>query len=135
MTAMRCDACGQENPDGFKFCGNCAAPLGVASEPARDVRKTVTVVFCDLTGSTALGAVTDPAGDDKGPGSYTYPTDGAFNPGSLDLTGLEVYRDGDTGPGSLGTRGSNGSSTSALVLVPLQDGRAREPDRADAHGA
>ena len=60
MTAMRCDACGQENPDGFKFCGNCAAPLGVASEPARDVRKTVTVVFCDLTGSTALGAVTDP---------------------------------------------------------------------------
>jgi len=43
-----------------------------------------------------IGAVTDPAGDDNGPGSYTYPTDGAFNPGSLDLTGLEVYRDGDT---------------------------------------
>ena len=39
-----------------------------------------------------IGAVTDPAGDDNGPGNYTYPTDGAFNPGSLDLTGLEVYR-------------------------------------------
>ena len=52
-------ACGQENPDGFKFCGNCAAPLAGA-EPAREVRKTVTVVFCDLTGSTALGDVTDP---------------------------------------------------------------------------
>jgi hypothetical protein len=43
-----------------------------------------------------IGAVADPAGDDNGPGSYTYPTDGAFNAGSLDLTGLEVYRDGDT---------------------------------------
>ena len=56
---MRCPACGQENPDGFKFCGNCGAPLAVA-EPPREVRKTVTVVFCDLTGSTALGDVTDP---------------------------------------------------------------------------
>jgi hypothetical protein len=43
-----------------------------------------------------IGAVADPTGDDNGPGSYTYPTDGAFNAGSLDLTGLEVYRDGDT---------------------------------------
>ena len=56
---MRCTACGQENPNGFKFCGNCAAPLADA-EPPREVRKVVTVVFCDLTGSTALGDVTDP---------------------------------------------------------------------------
>src|SRR5260221_7497994 len=60
MGAMRCAACGQENPDGFKFCGNCAAPLDAAAEPPREVRKTVTVVFCDLSGSTALGDVTDP---------------------------------------------------------------------------
>ena len=56
---MRCPACGQENPEGFKFCGNCAAPLGELPE-RREVRKTVTVVFCDLTGSTALGTTTDP---------------------------------------------------------------------------
>jgi hypothetical protein len=43
-----------------------------------------------------VGTITDPAGDDNGPGSYTYPTDGAFNAGSLDLTGLEVYQDGQT---------------------------------------
>jgi class 3 adenylate cyclase/tetratricopeptide (TPR) repeat protein len=56
---MRCPSCGQENPEGFRFCGNCAAPLTEA--PARrEVRKTVTVVFCDLTGSTALGDTTDP---------------------------------------------------------------------------
>jgi class 3 adenylate cyclase len=59
MVEMRCRACGQENPDGFKFCGNCAAPL-VAPETPREVRKTVTVVFCDLSGSTALGDGTDP---------------------------------------------------------------------------
>ena len=37
---------------------SCAAPLG--SEPAREQRKVVTVLFCDLVGSTALGESTDP---------------------------------------------------------------------------
>jgi class 3 adenylate cyclase/tetratricopeptide (TPR) repeat protein len=54
-----CAACGQENPDGFKFCGNCGAPLEAPAAP-REVRKVVTIVFCDLTGSTALGDRTDP---------------------------------------------------------------------------
>src|SRR5690348_10103856 len=59
MGDMRCSACGQENPEGFGFCGKCGSALTVA-EPPREVRKIVTVVFCDLTGSTALGATTDP---------------------------------------------------------------------------
>jgi class 3 adenylate cyclase/tetratricopeptide (TPR) repeat protein len=54
-----CASCGQENPDGFKFCGGCGTPL-VAPAPPREVRKVVTIVFCDLTGSTALGDRTDP---------------------------------------------------------------------------
>ncbi|TMK80381.1 MAG: zinc-ribbon domain-containing protein, partial [Actinobacteria bacterium] len=54
-----CPRCGQENPEGFKFCGACGASLAVA-EAAREVRKTVTVVFCDVTGSTALGEQLDP---------------------------------------------------------------------------
>src|SRR5207237_7545391 len=54
-----CPACGQENPDGFKFCGNYAAALDGAPAP-REMRKTVTVVFCDVTGSTALGEQLDP---------------------------------------------------------------------------
>ena len=37
-----------------------AAPLSPTPEPPREVRKVVTVVFCDLTGSTALGDGTDP---------------------------------------------------------------------------
>jgi class 3 adenylate cyclase len=51
-----CPQCGQENPDGFRFCGSCGAQLG----EEREVRKTVTVVFCDVTGSTALGEQLDP---------------------------------------------------------------------------
>jgi class 3 adenylate cyclase len=54
-----CARCGQENPDGFTFCGSCAAPLD-SSAPTGQQRKTVTVVFCDLAGSTALGESTDP---------------------------------------------------------------------------
>jgi class 3 adenylate cyclase len=54
-----CTTCGQENPEGFRFCGACGAPLDAAA-PSREQRKTVTVVFCDVTGSTALGESTDP---------------------------------------------------------------------------
>ena len=58
---IACPNCGQENPEGFKFCGNCAAPLAGAGAPAEhEQRKTVTVIFCDITGSTALGESTDP---------------------------------------------------------------------------
>jgi class 3 adenylate cyclase len=54
-----CASCGQENPDGFRFCGACGAELTVALT-AREVRKTVTVLFCDVTGSTSLGEQLDP---------------------------------------------------------------------------
>jgi carbohydrate-binding DOMON domain-containing protein len=38
---------------------------------------------------------TDPTGDDKGPGNYTYPTDTVYKPGSFDLTKLEVRQKGN----------------------------------------
>ncbi|TMK68895.1 MAG: hypothetical protein E6G50_13995 [Actinobacteria bacterium] len=53
-----CSECGAESPVGFRFCGSCGAPL--ADGLGADVRKTVTVVFCDLVGSTALGERSDP---------------------------------------------------------------------------
>jgi class 3 adenylate cyclase/tetratricopeptide (TPR) repeat protein len=52
-----CPSCGKENPEGFQFCGFCTAPL---TGESREQRKTVTVLFCDVTGSTALGESTDP---------------------------------------------------------------------------
>jgi class 3 adenylate cyclase/tetratricopeptide (TPR) repeat protein len=55
-----CPSCGAENPEGFRFCGRCAAPLSAQEPGVRELRKTVTVLFCDVTGSTALGERLDP---------------------------------------------------------------------------
>jgi class 3 adenylate cyclase/tetratricopeptide (TPR) repeat protein len=54
-----CERCGTDNPVRAKFCVECGAPVG---GPVVDdqVRKTVTIVFCDITGSTAFGESTDP---------------------------------------------------------------------------
>src|SRR4051794_37060507 len=53
MAGARCTACGQANPDGAKFCNECAAPL--AHAVGHEVRKTLTVLFADLVGFTSLG--------------------------------------------------------------------------------
>src|SRR5262245_20400360 len=54
-----CPSCGHENSETAKFCEECGAALE-ATQPSREQRKTVTVLFCDVTGSTALGESTDP---------------------------------------------------------------------------
>jgi class 3 adenylate cyclase/tetratricopeptide (TPR) repeat protein len=54
-----CPNCGRDNPDDARFCSNCATPLE-ASPPAREERKVVTVLFCDLVGSTARAERMDP---------------------------------------------------------------------------
>jgi carbohydrate-binding DOMON domain-containing protein len=40
--------------------------------------------------------MSDPTGDDKGPGTYTYPTDAVYKPGSFDITELQVVPSGNT---------------------------------------
>ncbi len=55
---LTCANCGRESPDDFAFCPACSAPL--APPDRQEVRKTVTVVFCDVTGSTAMGERLDP---------------------------------------------------------------------------
>ncbi len=55
-----CPDCGRENPPGARFCNACGAPLAVAAEEPREMRKTVTILFADVTGSTALGERLDP---------------------------------------------------------------------------
>jgi class 3 adenylate cyclase len=59
---IKCPGCGEENPPKFRLCGYCGTPLAPASAPVRahEVRKTVTILFCDLKGSTALGEHLDP---------------------------------------------------------------------------
>jgi len=66
---LTCQSCGRESPDGFAFCGAC----GTAFAPvvaAREVRKVVTVVFCDVSGSTALGERLDPEAMRRTMGRY-----------------------------------------------------------------
>ena len=55
----RCPSCNEENPDKFRVCGYCGTPLGVTLAPI-ELRKTVTILFSDLKGSTALGERLDP---------------------------------------------------------------------------
>jgi Adenylate and Guanylate cyclase catalytic domain/Double zinc ribbon len=66
-----CLACGFENEATAKFCGGCGQPIGEiatpgpvpASLPPRiesAERRQLTVMFCDLVGSTPLSARYDP---------------------------------------------------------------------------
>jgi class 3 adenylate cyclase len=58
---LTCPSCGKENPEGFQFCGFCAAPLTEQPAPSvQEERKVVTVLFCDLVGFTAASEAADP---------------------------------------------------------------------------
>ena len=73
--AARCPECEFENPPGMRFCGQCGKPLTRAGEPpashvaepapSADAehhpgRRQLTVLFCDLVGSTPLSYRLDP---------------------------------------------------------------------------
>jgi len=58
--ARACASCGALNPPDARFCNRCAAPLEAAGPASAETRKTVTVLFCDLVGSTAMGEQIDP---------------------------------------------------------------------------
>ena len=62
---VRCVRCGSSNQAQQKFCGACAWPSGVTqSAPTGSFvdgeRRQITVLFCDLVGSTALSQKLDP---------------------------------------------------------------------------
>src|SRR5262245_17657512 len=59
METVVCPNCGEENPAKFRLCGFCGTALAPALPP-QEVRKTVTIVFSDLKGSTNLGEALDP---------------------------------------------------------------------------
>lgn len=69
---------------------NTVRVTAIAANGVMTVKRYTIYAFGSLKGS-----MTDPAGDDNGPGSYVYPSDGAFNKGSFDLRSFGVYQDGD----------------------------------------
>ena len=81
--AARCPNCGFDNPPRFKFCGECGTALAEQAPaakpeapgqrrppesssaeaqpaPAQAERRQLTIMFCDLVGSTALSERLDP---------------------------------------------------------------------------
>jgi class 3 adenylate cyclase len=63
---LNCSNCGHENPDGAKYCMECAAPLHAApARPVDEERKVVTCLFCDLVGFTATSESADPEDVDQ----------------------------------------------------------------------
>ncbi|MEV7476708.1 MULTISPECIES: adenylate/guanylate cyclase domain-containing protein [Streptomyces] len=57
---MTCPSCRQDLPPKARFCSSCGTPCAAPAAPGDDERKPVTVLFCDLVGSTALSGVLDP---------------------------------------------------------------------------
>jgi len=60
-----CSACGTGNPAGAKFCSGCGVGLGAArpapaAPPTTAERRQLSVMFCDLVGSTELSSRLDP---------------------------------------------------------------------------
>jgi class 3 adenylate cyclase/tetratricopeptide (TPR) repeat protein len=56
-----CTACGAENAASALFCAQCGTRLSTgATSPTPETRRTVTVLFSDIVGSTSLGEALDP---------------------------------------------------------------------------
>lgn len=55
-----CAHCDAQNPDTARFCAACGSPLPLRADVPLEVRKTVTVLFCDVQGSTSFGEQQDP---------------------------------------------------------------------------
>ncbi|HEY7660586.1 MAG TPA: adenylate/guanylate cyclase domain-containing protein, partial [Actinomycetota bacterium] len=54
-----CPACGASNPEGSRFCNACGARLEAPVVEREGERRVVTMLFCDVRGSTAMAETLD----------------------------------------------------------------------------
>ncbi len=74
-------------------CATAKSTEGAPPAPATSaVTQAPGATTAALDGDVDL---TDPAGDDFGPGTYVYPTDAVYKPGSFDITRVQVMPQGD----------------------------------------
>lgn len=57
---MTCPRCQATTPPGSRFCAQCGSPLPTQESAPRTTRRQMTVLFCDLVGSTDLAHRVDP---------------------------------------------------------------------------
>ena len=65
---VRCATCGSDCPPEARFCMSCGAE--VPQDDGLEVRKTVTILFSDVVGSTAMGDALDPEAVRRVMGQY-----------------------------------------------------------------
>jgi len=66
----------------------------VAVSPSGATAHAKRTVLFDFVPGTLLLDVTDPDGDDNGPGNYAYPASANFHPGAFDIQRFQVYDSG-----------------------------------------
>jgi class 3 adenylate cyclase len=54
-----CGACGEDNPARARFCLACGQPLNDEPDAVPELRRSVSIIFADLVGSTVLGESLD----------------------------------------------------------------------------
>ena len=57
---LTCATCGELNDRQYQFCSRCGVALSAGADQIEGERRQLTVVFCDLVGSTALSQRLDP---------------------------------------------------------------------------
>ncbi|MCZ7673058.1 MAG: hypothetical protein M5U34_41030 [Chloroflexi bacterium] len=114
MRFVYAETIGDENVDGAIVPGSGPAVIAVP----------------DLGTTTVLIDITDPTGDDHGPGTYTYPTEGVFSAGNFDITQFQVGYDDENivfkftmdGPVDNPWGGGNGLSLQTFDIYIDKDG-------------
>ena len=111
-----CSVCGTENPDGFRFCGQCGTVL-LAATPER--RKTATILFCDVSGSTGSARTACRVSRHVSSPSSTSPTAAVCSSRAATFTGSPLTK---VSPALASP------ATTSPVLIPIRR-PIREPNR------
>jgi glucoamylase len=126
------------NPDGsfsvtLAVAGGTTVLNTVAVSPSGATAHDQRSIVFDFTPGTVLLDVTDPTGDDNGPGNYAYPTSSNFHAGAFDITEFKVIlsTDGNTVTFKLQTRDLSPTFGSPLG-AQLADVYVHDPNAAAA---
>lgn len=117
------------------FAASFAFATGCASNQAAPGPSTSHAASAPAPAFDGSVDLQDPQKDDFGPGSYVYPTDAVYKPGSFDLTRFQVVPSGDDlefrvtvaaridDPWDSKAWGGNGFSTQMAFIFIDQDGK------------